>query len=118
MKKKCGRWRTEKLRLLLEDSMALVCRKFDCTYTRSHGPIMGSALKYCPDCGSTMEAIVDPAPIQPATRMLRFGGFLIDRLMLLPFDLMSEIPIAGPLIIVLFRLLRDINGQIGRASCR
>ena len=58
-----------------------------------------------------METISDPPPIQSVSRMSRFGGFLIDWLMAWPLNLLSVIPMIGPLIVIFYWLLRDINGR-------
>ena len=48
--------------------------------------------------------------------MSRFGGFLIDFVIVWPLNLISVIPIIGPLIVIFYWLLRDINGRsLGKA---
>lgn len=100
--------------------MALVCRIADCSYTKTHGPITGLALQYCPDCGRRMETvpIQGSEQIQQTSRWARFGGFLLDALILTPFALLISffIPGIGPIFAVCFWLFRDMNGSsIGKA---
>lgn len=90
--------------------MALVCTNHSCSYTRVHGPLINSSQRYC-ECGHELVSVADPPPRQPASRMARFGGILVDGIIFLPFVLLSEFPIVGPLVIISLWLFRDINGR-------
>lgn len=91
--------------------MALVCTNHNCSFTRVHGPLINSSQRYC-ECGHELVSVADPAPRQPASRMARFGGILVDWIVFLPFAfLLGVIPIIGPTVVILLWLFRDINGR-------
>ena len=97
--------------------MPLVCVNPDCKYNDAHGPILDADLQYCPDCGNTLKQIKNSAlpQVQPAGRWRRFGGLLVDCIIMLPVIIISLMTLVGQeiaaLFFVLFLLFRDINGR-------
>lgn len=100
--------------------MALVCANPGCDYTKRKGPVHDLTIRFCPDCGQTMEAAASSGYSLPAaaTKGQRFGAYFIDAcigaVLFLVVTPLSLIPVIGSVIsfvIPLFWLFRDINGS-------